>query len=514
MTTRSPLLLSANNISKSFGIVDALKGVDLQLHASTVHALVGENGAGKSTLASVLAGIHATDNGQMSLLDTAYRPQNRTSAQRSGVRMVMQELNLLENLTVAENIFLEDLPCTLGIIDRRRLRQNARRVLSKIGLDSVDVDRPVGDLPIGTRQMIEIAAGLSHDCRLLILDEPTSSLTDKETDLLFQQIRQLRSLGVAVLYISHRMHEIKRIADVVTILRDGCIVSTHDIDTISIEQIVNQMVGRDLSAQSIFTRRSSSGGIALRADRLCIPDKVKDVSFELHKGEILGFAGLMGSGRTETMHALFGAALLVSGRIFLGDSKKPASITSPRQAVRHGIALIPEDRKTQGLFLPMGIDRNIALPSLTAASRAGFIPPSAERNLARRYIHSLSIKCSSPSQPAGTLSGGNQQKVVIAKWLAKNCNILIFDEPTRGIDVGAKFEIYHMLDSLAAEGKAVIVVSSDLMELMSLCDRIAVLSAGHMAGIFTRGEFSEERINAAAFSRYADKDTAHPQRSI
>ena len=501
MSPSSEMILSVRGTGKSFGNVRALQDVDLELSTGKVHALVGENGAGKSTLSRIIAGTLQADCGTMTLANKTYRPSGRKNAQHLGIRMVMQELNLFSNLTVAENIYLEAIPSRFGIINYSLLHREAKTVMGKIGLDSVAVDEPVSNLGVGTQQMVEIAAGLSQDCRILILDEPTASLTDQETELLFAQIDRLRSQGVAILYISHRMEEIKRISDTVTILRDGKVVSTHKADELSIEQIVNQMVGRDLSHEPL-SHTGRTDETALRVANLTAGSKVRGISFEVHKGEILGFAGLMGSGRTETMRAIFGADPVDSGEIFLHGSKTPTRIRSPRHAIANRIALIPENRKEQGLLLPLGVDRNISLPSLSRLFAREIISSSKEAQTAKKYVQMLQVKCSDIDQTVGTLSGGNQQKVVIAKWLAVNCDILIFDEPTRGIDVGAKFEIYHLLSNLASQGKAVIMVSSDLRELIAVCDRIAVLSEGKLAATFERGEYSEEKINAAAFSQH------------
>jgi len=506
MRASGQLLLTLRGVCKSFGTVQAVRNVDLDIHAGSVHALVGENGAGKSTLAQIMTGTVHADSGTMTLEGKPYRPANRRHAQRCGIRMVMQEMNLFGNLTVAENIFLEALPRRWGVVDYRRLHRGAQAAMARVGLTGVAVDERVDNLGVGAQQMVEIAAGLSQDCRILILDEPTAALSDRERQLLFAQIARLRADGVAVVYISHRMEEIRQIADTVTILRDGRRVSTHAAGELTIGEIVNRMVGRDLSQESLC-HAHTAGEIALRVVDLCVGSKVRDVSFELRRGEILGFAGLMGSGRTETMRAIFGADRMTSGEVFLHGSDKPARLAGPGRAVARGIALIPEDRKEQGLFLPLGLDRNISLPSLAQIFPDGFIRPARERRLAGRYAEALQVKYSSIDQPVGTLSGGNQQKVVIARWLARNCDILIFDEPTRGIDVGAKFEIYHMLSDLAGQGKAVIMVSADLRELMAVCDRIAVLSDGRLAATFERADFSEEKINAAAFSEHMKKKT-------
>lgn len=493
-------ILSVRGISKSFGVVNALSNVDLDLAAGGVHALVGENGAGKSTLAKIISGSLFPDAGQMHLAGKAYNPTGRSDAEKAGIRMVMQELNLIANLSVAENIFIENLPSRLGIIKYKQLEQQTQEVMRRVGLQ-VDPSVNVGQLGMGTQQMVEIAAGLSQQCSLLILDEPTSSLTDKETELLFTQIKKLTAAGAAILYISHRLEEIMRIADMITVLRDGRKVSTYSTRDVTIERVVNSMVGRDLSDEYLHPSRKP-GSVMMRVESLIAGDKVRDISFELRSGEILGVAGLIGSGRTETMRAIFGADEKTSGHIYLYGSDIPTRIKSPSDAVQNGIALLTEDRKEQGLFLPLAVRANISLVRLRELSLFGWIRSDKERKDAKAQVTAMSVKCSSSEQPVMDLSGGNQQKVIIAKWLYKNCDILIFDEPTRGIDVGAKFEIYRTLSNLAEKGKAIIMVSSELKELTAICDRIMVLSAGRIASKFDRNQFSEERINAAAFSNY------------
>jgi ribose transport system ATP-binding protein len=501
MTGSKSILFEARGISKSFGAVQALSAVDLVLRAGTVHALVGENGAGKSTLSKIIAGIQPPDAGQMQLEDQSFIPPTRRQAEHAGIRMVMQELNLIDNLSVAENIFLDQLPSRFGIVRYPTLYRSARQVMSRVGLEEISPSATVGSLGVGTRQMVEIAAGLSRNCRILILDEPTASLTDREAGLLFRQIHQACQRGVAVVYISHRIDEILRIADEVTILRDGRVVSTQLARGLTADEIIRGMVGRDLASRQ-QTRSAAGGAIALRLDRLCAGPKVRDVSMELHRGEILGLAGLMGSGRTELARAIFGADPFGSGSIYLYGSDKPERIRSPHQAVRKGIALLTEDRKQQGLFLPQSIRYNISLPRLGSCSRLGVINGSREQSIGEQYIESLSIRCSGPNQSVGQLSGGNQQKVVIAKWLLRDCEILIFDEPTRGIDVGAKFEIYRLLSDLASRGKAILFISSDLKELTAVCDRIAVLSAGRLTATFTAPDYSEQAITEAAFREH------------
>jgi len=522
-------LFAASGINKSFPGVRALCDVDFELAPGEVHALVGENGAGKSTLTRIIAGVEAPDSGVMQLSGRQYQPRSRADAEAQGVRMVMQELHLIGNLTVAENIFIEKLPgrqfnrglrrlhglvkirenswlkipfLLFGIIDYEKLNRAAREVMSRVGLGDIDPAVPVRFLGVGQQQMVEIAAGLSRRCRILALDEPTASLTDNEIELLFAQIKKLKAEGVGIIYISHRIEEVMRIADRVTVLRDGKIILTHPTGELKVGDIIRMMVGRDLeSAKDVVAdgRAGRFGETALRVVGLAAGRKVKDVSFEVRRGEIFGVAGLMGSGRTETMRAIFGADAAQQGRVYLRGADKPVVIRRPRDAVRNGIAFLTEDRKEQGLLLQLPVRVNISLTRLRSVSRFGWVNMPRERSVAARFIDALGVRCRSAEQPVSELSGGNQQKVVIAKWMFRDSDILIFDEPTRGIDVGAKFEIYRMLGELAEEGKAIIFVSSDLKELMAVCDRIMVMSAGRVAATFARGEWSEEKIMAAAF---------------
>ena len=504
MDTGGDRLLSATGIDKSFPGVQALSHVEFELRAGEVHALVGENGAGKSTLTRIIAGVEAPDGGCLRLADRPYAPKSRFEAEGQGVRMVMQELNLIGNLTVAENIFLERLPSRFGFIQYARLHQAASETMEKVGLGEVDPSTPVRMLGVGRQQMVEIAAGLSRRCRVLALDEPTASLTSSEVGLLFTQIRRLKTEGVGIIYISHRIEEVLSIADRVTVLRDGKVVGTQATKEVDADTVIRMMVGRDLG-QECPAPGGVRGALALRVAGLCCGDKVKNVSFEAYRGEILGIAGLMGSGRTETMRAIFGADPPEAGAMYLHGSREPARIRTPSAAVRHGIALLTEDRKEQGLFLALPVRANMSVTRLGRLSRLGWIDPAQERRIARQYVDALGIKCWSVEQLVGQLSGGNQQKVVIAKWLFRDCDILIFDEPTRGIDVGAKFEIYRMLNDLARQGKAILFVSSDLKELMAVCHRILVMSAGRVAGDFVRGQWTQEAIMAAAFSGYVKR---------
>jgi ribose transport system ATP-binding protein len=491
----------ADLIGKAFPGVQALSEVGLDLYPGEVHALVGENGAGKSTLSRIIIGLETPDTGSMTLAGKRYQPTNKKHAETQGVRMVMQELNLIANLTVAENIFLENLPHRCGVIQYSQLNRQAAQLMTQVGLVDMAPTTPVKSLGTGQQQMVEIAAALSQQCRLLILDEPTASLTDKEIELLFTQIRTLKARGVSILYISHRMEEIKQIADRVTVLRDGKRMDTLDVAHTTIENIIRLMVGREVQSEQL-RKEKTLGAVALKVVDLIRGELVRHVSFEVRVGEILGFAGLMGSGRTETMRTLFGADPSHSGQIFLHGSDRPIQIRTPRDAVRQGIAFLTEDRKEQGLFLPLPVRMNITLNRLSDVSRFGWIHPQSETFAAKQYADALSVRCSSLEQIVNHLSGGNQQKVVIAKWLYRNCDILIFDEPTRGIDVGAKFEIYRLLAELAAKGKAIIIVSSEMEELMALCDRIAVMSDGRLVRTLAAGEWSKETILEAAYQEY------------
>ncbi|MBI4584545.1 MAG: sugar ABC transporter ATP-binding protein [Planctomycetes bacterium] len=503
MPDSGPLLTIAG-LWKSYAAV-ALADVSFDLRRGEVHALVGENGAGKSTLARIIAGVTRPDSGAMRLGGEPYAPRSKREAEGRGVRLVMQELNLIGPLTIAESIFFGRLPHRGGWIDYRRLDDSARGILERVGLGGVDPARPVGTLGIGQKQLVEIAAGLSRRCDILILDEPTAALTDPEIERLFQQIARLKAEGTGIVYISHRLEEVRRISDRVSILRDGRGVATRPAGEMPLGDMVRLMVGRELG-EAVRRSPRPAGPAALRVSGLRRPPAVCDVSFEVREGEILGFAGLMGSGRTEAMRAIFGADRAEAGEIYLHGSAAPVRLRSPRQAVRRGLAFLTENRKEEGLLLTLPIRANITLANLQPLSRlGGWIRRRRERAEAERLARALDLRARSLEQPAAELSGGNQQKAVVAKWLFRDCDILIFDEPTRGIDIGGKFEIYRLLAGLAEKGKAVILVSSDLKELLALSDRIAVMSAGRVAATFNRGEWSEEKILAAALSGHLEK---------
>ncbi|MCO3719560.1 sugar ABC transporter ATP-binding protein [Pseudomonas aeruginosa] len=497
-------LLSIRGVGKTYA-QPVLAEIDLQLFGGEVLALTGENGAGKSTLSKIVGGLERPGAGSLELLGRPYAPGSRREAEALGVRMVMQELNLLPTLSVAENLFLHDLPRRAGWIDRRRLRAAAREAMAQVGLEAIDPDTLVGDLGIGHQQMVEIARNLIGDCRLLILDEPTAMLTAREVDMLFEQVERLRERGVAIVYISHRLEELARISQRIAVLRDGRLVCVEPLERYDADQLVTLMVGRALGERFDLGPRQT-GAPLLRVERLSRRGKVHEVSFEVRAGEIFGISGLIGSGRTELLRLIYGADRADGGQVLLGDPPQRLSLRSPADSVRQGVALITEDRKGEGLLLDQSISANLALGNLPALARHGVIDRRREEALARRQVEALRVRCADTAQAVGELSGGNQQKVVIGRWLERDCQVLLFDEPTRGIDVGAKFDIYALLAELTRRGKALVVVSSDLRELMLICDRIGVLSAGRMVDTFERDAWTQDALLAAAFAGYKKRD--------
>jgi ribose transport system ATP-binding protein len=494
-----------------------LADVSLALHAGEVLALTGENGAGKSTLSKIIGGLTSPSAGSMTLLGRPYAPGSRREAEALGVRMVMQELNLLPTLSVAENLFLNRLPqagaLRFGWIDRKRLAEDARAAMAQVGLEAIDPETPVGELGIGHQQLVEIARNLIGETRVLILDEPTAMLTGREVELLFEQIARLKARGVALVYISHRLEELEQIAQRVAVLRDGRLVRVDAMANLTPDRIVALMVGRELG-EHIDLGERRIGAPLLKVEGLGRANAVRDVSFEVRAGEIFGVSGLIGAGRTELMRLIYGADPKDRGTVALapqpGAAPVPVKVDAPTDAVRLGIALITEDRKGEGLLLPQPVAANVTLGNLGAVSRYGVIDGAREHTLAREQIDALRIRAAGPRQAVGELSGGNQQKVVIARWLARgitsDVRVLLFDEPTRGIDVGARFEIYALMGALAREGRALVVVSSDLRELMLICDRIGVMSAGRMTATFTRGQWTQDALLGAAFAGYRAED--------
>ena len=493
-------MLTLAGITKRFPGVLALDAVDLVVDRGEMHALAGENGAGKSSLIRLLAGIHRPDAGRMTLDGRDYAPARPIDAIRAGIRVVHQEFNLLPALSVAENLLFEHLPRhRFGIVDRRTLDARAGALLAQVGLGDLSPRTPVERLGIAQMQLVEIARALSGEGKVLVLDEPTATLTPREAEHLFVQIAALKARGMTLIYVSHHLGEIFKLCDRVTVLRNGAKVGTWRTAETDQAELVRQMIGRTLVAQAPLAAAPLRGE-ALRLEGLRPRGAPAGIDLRLQYGEIVGIAGLVGAGRTELLRAIFGADRPSSGRI-LRDGRE-VRIRSPRDATRHGMALLTEDRKAEGLVLPMAARVNTTLVNLAAVSRAGVLDRAAERAATVRLATELGTRLSGPEQPVVELSGGNQQKIVLAKWLFDEARVLMLDEPTRGIDVGAKFEIYALLGRLAAEGRAVLVVSSELPELMHICDRILVLSRGHLVGQVARGAFDEERILSLAYSRF------------
>lgn len=503
--------IRCSGIGKSYA-VPVLVDVSFECRPGEVHALIGANGAGKSTLAKIICGLVRPDGGTMTLDGAPYAPAGKPDAEAAGIHIVHQELNLIGTLTVAENLFLSRLPRRLGVVDRRRLRRDAREALARVDLAELDPDTPVAQLGVGVRQQLEIAAALAQHCRLLILDEPTAALMDPQIERLFEHIRRLRAEGVLLIYVSHRMDEIRRIADRVSVLRDGRLVATRDAADLAPEEAVRLMAGQDVESAAPSTQ--SAGPVRFRVRNLSRGSSVRNVSFDVHAGEILGIAGLVGAGRTELLRAIFGADRADAGTVAVGDAA-PRRFSSPRQAVAAGVAMVPEDRKEHGLLLPCSVRINATLAHLQAFRRpGGRLDQRAEAVATKEAGAAMNLQSHGPEQPVGELSGGNQQKVLIGRWLMRDADVYLFDEPTRGIDVAAKATVYRLLGELAERGKACVVVSSEIEELMALCDRIAVLSQGRLVRTFARGEWNHQRLLAAAFEHvnaaYSERQEGNP----
>jgi ribose transport system ATP-binding protein len=498
-SNHSSNILEIKGLVKTFPGVKALDQVDLDIRKGEVHVLVGENGAGKSSLVKVLCGIYQRDEGEILYEGRPYAPHTPLDAIRSGIRVVYQEFNLLPFLSVAENVFFEKLPSKGGLVDYRTLYRDTRRVLAEVGLD-ISPQTKAETLGIAQLQQLEIAKAISSESKVLILDEPTATLTPKEINRLFEIISKLKARGVTIIYISHRLQETVEIGDRITVLRNGKKVRTTDIRQVTIPDIVKMMVGKEMGAEFPFDETIQPGEEIFRVEGLRFQGNVHDMSFSLRRGELLGIAGLVGSGRTETLRAIFGADRKVSGQLFLNGQR--IAVDRPKDAVQHGICLLTEDRKQQGLILDMPCYVNVTLTDLAQVSRAGLLNADKEKARTNAMVQDLVIKTPSVNQWVRNLSGGNQQKVVLAKWLFRQPDVLMFDEPTRGIDVGAKYEIYTLLWRLAAEGKGIIVVSSDLMELLGICHRILVISNGKITGEVNREGFDQEKILALEYQEY------------
>ncbi len=485
-------LLAMRGVEKSFPGVKALRGVSLTLKAGEVLAVLGENGAGKSTLMKVLGGAHAADVGTLEIDGQAIEFRSPREASAAGVAVIYQEFNLVPGLTASENIFLgQELTARSGLIDIPSERRKARELFQRLGMD-INVDIPCRLLTTSQQQLVEIAKALAFDARILVMDEPTAALTRREVENLFKIISELKQQGLGIIYISHRLDEIFTIADRVTFLRDGENVGEHAIEGLTRKTMIEQMVGRELKDE--FPKRDVAiAEPRLVVKHLCNGDRVKNVSLEIRRGEIVALTGLVGAGRTETVRLIFGADKRDSGEIRLDG--KTLSIRSPRDAIEAGIGLLTEDRKLQGLVLGLSAIDNFGLPNLDRLSQGGFLKKRIERQEFQHYTSALKIKVASPEQRVGHLSGGNQQKVVLAKWLARHCEVLIFDEPTRGIDVGAKFEIYTLMNELVAQGKWILMISSELSEVLGMADRIVVMHEGRVTGeIHDVGHATQEQV--------------------
>lgn len=484
-------ILQFESITKRFPGVTALAGVSFSIEVGECHAIMGENGAGKSTLGKIVGGIYMADEGRI-LLDgkpVAFRSPREASA--AGIAIVHQELAFCPNLSIAENLFLGCLPSRSGWINSRKLYDDARRMLDAVGL-SLDPRTEMSRLSTAQEQMVQIAAAVGRGARIIVFDEPTSSLSQPEVEVLFSLMQRLRADGVTMLYVSHRMEEIMRLCDRVSILRDGQYVTTLRTSETSTDEIVRHMIGRPLEAYFPRHAAGTPGSARLAVNRFTGGGRFENVSFELHAGEIVGLAGLVGAGRSEVARAIFGIDPHDSGELHLDGLR--VDFESPLDAIRAGVGLLPEDRKRQALVLAMDCKENLSLPTLEQLRRNGLIDHRAERNLASDYFAKLRVRAPGIDSAIAGLSGGNQQKIALAKWLARRCNVLLLDEPTRGVDVGAKAEIHALIDELATSGKAILLISSELPELLNLSTRIIVLADGKVVGELSRAEANQEKL--------------------
>ncbi len=492
-----PPLVAMHGIVKKYAGVVALRGVDLEVLPGEVMALVGENGAGKSTVLKVLAGATQANEGTIEVDGKPVALRSPRDAQAIGVAVIYQELNLASHLTVAENVFIGREPRTrLGGVDRATMERRTAALLAEVGVDVSPRDT-VGRLNVARQQMVEIIKALSMDARLVVMDEPTSSLTENEVSTLLGVVEGLRSRGVGVVYVSHRMREVFQVADRITVLRDGALVGVHRTADTSPSQVVSMMVGRDL--EDLYGTRPPTGSLdapVLEVRNLTAGPRVQDVSFSVSPGEIVGLAGLIGAGRSETLRAVFGMERKESGEVLVAG--EPVPLRSPRQAIDAGIGFVPEDRKQQGLFLGLPIQTNIWSASLRELSRFSVLDRTRARDMAAHHVAELQVRCASPSVAVGTLSGGNQQKVVLARWLARKPRVLLLDEPTRGVDIGAKAEIYRLIRAIAADGVGVVVISSELPEVLGISDRILVMREGRLVGEFDAEDATEQGVMSLA----------------
>jgi len=482
-------------INKSFGSNQVLNDAGFFLKDGEIHALMGENGAGKSTLMKILTGVYTRDSGTILVDDKEVTYQSPKEAEEAGIVFIYQELNVLFDLTVEENLFMgREITKRFGICDKKAMRAKAQEIMDRMGVH-IPVDAVMSDLSVGQQQMVEICKALMVDAKVLIMDEPTAALTQSETEVLFEVINSLRKKGVSIVYVSHRMEEIFELCDRITILRDGTYIDTKNIKDITMDDVVKMMIGREIGER--FPKRDNIiGSEVLRVEGLSHEKLFRNVSFNVRAGEVLGVSGLMGAGRTEIMHAIFGNMPTTGGKIFIEG--KEVSIRNPREAIAAGIGFITEDRKTEGLLLDKSISENIDLTNLGIVSRKGVLKAGLQADLVKRGIDEFRIRCFGPQHECGNLSGGNQQKVVLAKWIYTNPKILILDEPTRGVDIGAKKEIYNVINEMAAKGVAVIMVSSELPEVLGMSDRIMVVHEGDVTGIINGADADQAKIMTLA----------------
>jgi len=491
------VLLELSGISKSFPGVKALNDISFCVERGHIHALVGENGAGKSTLIKILDGIYKPDAGTMMLAGKPLSPRTPLEAQEQGISVVHQEIKLVETLSVAENIFLGRPKTSHNLIDWKKLNREAQVLLDSLEAN-LSPTTIVRNLSIAQKQMVEICKAMSSNVELLIMDEPSATLTTKEQEVLFRTMRTLKAKGVTIIYISHRLEEIFNLADEVTVLRDGCLVDTMPIDNIDRKRLISMMVGRELENE-YPKEHIAIGEVLLEVKDVCRGRMVKNISFKLHRGEILGIAGLVGSGRTETARAIFGADKREKGTVLIkGKELKKQTVT---ESIQNKIALVPEDRRSQGLILNMSVKENISLVGIDHILKKKIINRGLEKTMALDFVNKLRIQTPDEEREVKNLSGGNQQKVVLSKWLAVDSDVIIFDEPTRGIDVGAKAEIYRLLVALAKAGKGIIMISSELPELLGMADRIIVMHEGRISGEVLSDDATQEKILEMAISR-------------
>jgi len=483
------------SISKHFGGVQALKNVDFRLRRGEVRALLGENGAGKSTLMKILAGAVSADSGIIEIDGKPATIRSPKDSRDLGVSIIYQEFVLAPQLSVAENIFLDRLSEKSGIVNWKKINAAAKKLLMEMGFDMIDPRKQVGSMPVAYQQIVEICKSLSQDAHILILDEPTAVLTFGEIERLFGIVKKLKDCGWGIIYISHRLEEVFQICDTATILKDGEFVGEYDVNTLTKRELVNLMVGRTMS-NYYPARDHNIGKTVLSVSHLAAGSSVKDVSFYVRAGEVLGISGLVGAGRTESMRAIFGIDKIDSGEILLNG--KSVRFSSPDAAVKAGIGFLPEDRKNEGVVLSQSIRFNTTLSNIGSFSRFGINSYSKERKIAEELLTKLHTKYGGLEDPVSSLSGGNQQKVALAKWLAANCQVIILDEPTRGVDVGAKSEIYSIINSLAQDGAAVIMISSEMEEIINMCDRAVVMRQGIVTGELDKKELNEQGLIALA----------------